>query len=270
MQAILATLAIQQQRGEMKMRKINHYHVLLADDEYYLRQSLRRKLEDCADDFRIIAEAADGISALAQLEMHDIQVVITDIRMPVMDGLELAQKIREKYPDIFTVILTGYADFDYARRALQSGAVDYLLKPVADEDLENMLSGLRSRLQQLYELPDESGAGRLGAQESVRQATRYLKEHYMEDIDIGNLAESIGFHSAYLTRLFNRYVGETPLKYLTGIRIAEAKKLLRDSSLSIAEIGERVGYPDQFHFSKTFRKTTGMNPSAFRKEAQSQ
>ena len=86
----------------------------------------------------------------------------------------------------------------------------------------------------------------------------------MEDIDIGSLADSLGFHSAYLTRLFNRYVGESPLKYLKNLRINEAKKLLRDSTLSIAETGARVGYPDQCHFSKTVRKITGMNPSAFR------
>lgn len=247
------------------MKQIDHYHVLLVDDEHFLRQSLRRRFEETADDFRIIAEASNGEEALRALEDHDIQVVITDIRMPVMDGLELAMKIREKHSGILTVILSGYAEFEYARTAIQHGVTDYLLKPVSAEDLAGTLATLRTRLQEMYELPDEAAASRLGAKESVHKAIRYMQDHYMEDIDIGTLADSLGFHSAYLTRLFNRYVGETPLKYLTGIRIEEAKKLLRDSSLSIADVGERVGYPDQFHFSKTFRKATGMNPSAFRK-----
>ncbi|MBO7711417.1 MAG: response regulator [Lachnospiraceae bacterium] len=247
------------------MKQIDHYHVLLVDDEHFLRQSLRRRFEEIADDFRIVAEASDGQEALRALKEHDIQVVITDIRMPVMDGLELAMKIRDRYPGILTVILSGYAEFEYARTAIQHGVAGYLLKPVSGEDLENTLAALRTRLQEMYELPDEASSSRLGARESVHKAIRYMQEHYMEDIDIGSLADSLGFHSAYLTRLFNRYVGETPLKYLTGIRIEEAKKLLRDSSLSIADVGERVGYPDQFHFSKTFRKATGMNPSAFRK-----
>ena len=248
------------------MRRINNYNVLLADDEHYLLQSLRRLFAQCAEDFRIVAEAADGAQALELLEQHDIHVVITDIRMPVMDGLALARAIHEKYPQILTVILTGYMEFEYAREAIQAGACDYLLKPVKEEDLENALASLRTRLQQMYELPETSAPGYQSGQESVQQAAKFMQEHYMEDIDIGSLADSLGFHSAYLTRLFNRYVGETPLKYLTGIRIREAKKLLNDSTLTIAEVGERVGYPDQFHFSKTFRKATGMNPSAFRKQ----
>ena len=247
------------------MRQINHYQVLLVDDEHFLRQSIRRMFEKDADDFRIVAEAADGTEALKQLSQHDIQVVITDIRMPVMDGLKLTERIQALYPDILTVILTGYADFTYAQQAIRYGVSDYLLKPVNTEDMENTLAKLRGRLSSMYELPEDPSAARLGAQESVHQAIRFMQEHYMEDIDIGSLAEDLGFHSAYLTRLFNRYVGETPLKYLTGIRIQEARRLLLDSSLSIADIGERVGYPDQFHFSKTFRKATGMNPSAYRK-----
>ena len=101
----------------------------------------------------------------------------------------------------------------------------------------------------------------------MQQAIRYMEEHYMEEIDIGVLASELGFHSAYLTRLFGRYAGTSPLKYLTNIRIAEARRLLLDTSLPISAIGARVGYPDQFHFSKTFRKATGENPSAFRKKA---
>ena len=247
------------------MKQIDYYQVLLVDDEHFLRQSLRRRFEETADDFRVVAEASNGQEALEAMKQHDIQVVITDIRMPVMDGLALAASIHEIYPDVRTVILSGYAEFEYARKAIRSGVTNYLLKPVSEEDLENTLAVLRMELKNLYELPDENAAGKLGAEESVRRAIRYMHEHYMEELDIGSLAESLGFHSAYLTRLFNRYAGETPLKYLTSLRIEAAKKLLRDSTLSIADVGERVGYPDQFHFSKTFRKTTGMNPSAFRR-----
>lgn len=249
------------------MKQIDHYQVLLVDDEHFLRQSLRRRLETGADDFRIVAEASDGQEALEALRQHTVQVVITDIRMPVMDGLTLVSRIRELYPDILVVILSGYAEFEYARTAIRYGVTNYLLKPVSEEDLENTLSELRTRLQTMYELPDENSASRLGSEESVRKAIRYMQEHYMEEIDIGAMAENLGFHASYLSRLFNRHVGESPLKYLTGIRIEEAKKLLRDTSLSIADVGERVGYPDQFHFSRTFRKATGVSPSVFRHEA---
>ena len=86
----------------------------------------------------------------------------------------------------------------------------------------------------------------------------------MEAVDIGELADQMGFTSAYLSKIFKRFTGTTPIKMLTNIRIHNAKKLLKNTNYSIQEIGKKVGYPDQFHFSKTFRKVVGMNPSAFR------
>ena len=248
------------------MKKLSHYHVLIVDDEHYPRQALRRYFEKADSEFRVTAEASDGLEALDILQKTDIEVVITDIRMPAMDGLELVKTARERYPNLLIVILTGYADFEYAQTAIRYGAFDYLLKPVLDEDLDNTLSRLRPALSQLYEIPEDDQVLREGAKESVERAIRYLNEHYMEDIDIGSLAENLGFQSAYLSRLFGRYAGETPLKYLTGIRIREAKRLLSETSLSIGAVGEAVGYPDQFHFSKTFRKVTGTNPTAYRRE----
>ena len=244
---------------------VPYYQVILVDDEFYIRQSLQRHFNNLgSEDFKVIAEAENGQEALVLLEQHTVQMVITDIRMPVMDGLELARRIHERYPHIITVILTGYADFEYAQKSLRYGAFDYLLKPVGEEALDDLLGRARTVLNDLYELPEEKRTS-LSGEESVQQAIRYMQEHYMEDIDIGVLASEMGFHSAYLTRLFGRYVGISPLKYLTNIRIQEAKRLLLDTSLPISAVGEQVGYPDQFHFSKTFRKATGENPSAFRK-----
>ena len=254
----------------MSKKQLHHYQILLADDEYFVRQALLRRIKGLGDDdYRVIAEAENGKEAMALLEKHDVQLVITDIRMPVMDGLELAKNIRDKYPHILTVILTGYADFEYAQTALRYGAFDYLLKPVSEEALEDLLGRARTALEDYYEIPEERRSAMSG-EESVRQAIRYMQEHYMEDIDIGALAFEMGFHSAYLTRLFGRYAGVSPLKYLTTIRIQEAKRLLLDTTLPISVVGERVGYPDQFHFSKTFRKITGENPSAFRKNENNQ
>ena len=100
--------------------------------------------------------------------------------------------------------------------------------------------------------------------------TLYIRSHYMDEVDFSELSSRLGFSSAYLTKLFNKYVGTTPLKYLTDIRIHEAKHLLLNTTLPIREVGEKVGYPDQFHFSKTFRKLTGMNPTAYRQSPQAE
>ncbi|GAA0802611.1 response regulator transcription factor [Faecalicatena orotica] len=250
------------------MTRLNHYNVLLVEDEMLLMQSLSRHIESLEAGFKVVCQASNGEDALKCLKKENIHLVMTDIRMPVMDGLTLAKRIHEQYPHILTVILTGYADFDYAREALKQGVFDYMLKPVTMEDLENTLGRVRLHLQKFYELEEDPVLVGKDAEEIVEYTVLYMREHYMDDIDISSFSASLGFTSAYLTKLFNRYKGDTPLKYLTDIRIHEAKRLLTDTGLPIREVGERVGYPDQFHFSKTFRKLTGLNPTAYRKQEQ--
>ena len=248
------------------MPKIDHINLLLAEDEYLLRQSLARKITEIDPVFRIAAECGDGKSALKMLEKENIHAVFTDIRMPEMDGLELARRVRERYPAIITVILSGYAEFEYAKEALRQNVFDYLLKPVTEEDLERLLSALSLKLQQTYTLPEEEGLSTKGAKEAVEYTASYLTAHFREEVDLGELAERFGFSSAYLSRSYAKEKGESPMKTLTRLRMQEAKRLLATTTEPIARVGELVGYPDQFYFSRTFRKEVGENPTAYRKK----
>ena len=103
------------------MIKISHFNILLVEDEILLMQSLARHVEELDMGFRVVCQTANGQDALKRLEKENIHLVITDIRMPVMDGLELAKEIHLKYPSIKTVILSGYAEFEYAKEALSQG-----------------------------------------------------------------------------------------------------------------------------------------------------
>lgn len=248
------------------MKKISHYNIMLVEDEELLRQSLARHIEELDIGCKVISQMPDGQSAISALKTLDIHIVISDIRMPVMDGLALAKTIHIQYPHILTIILTGYADFQYAQEALRQGVFDYLLKPVTSETLEESLEKASLQLQKYFQLEDDLSMAGKDTEQIVEYTVLYMREHYMDEIDFSKLSAKMGFSSAYLTKLFNKYIGDTPLKYLTDIRIHEAKHLLRNTTLPIREIGEKVGYPDQFHFSKTFRRLTGQNPTAYRKE----
>jgi AraC-like DNA-binding protein len=94
---------------------------------------------------------------------------------------------------------------------------------------------------------------------------RYIRENFREEIDFGALACDLGFSSAYLSKIFTKNKGESPIRFLTSIRMKEAKRLLADTDESIARVGELCGYPDQFYFSRTFRKEVGENPTKYRK-----
>ncbi len=239
---------------------------MLVEDEELLSQSLSRHIEELDAGYKVVCQMPDGQNALKALKKMDIHLIITDIRMPVMDGLALAKKVHTQYPHVLTIVLTGYADFKYAQEALRQGVFDYLLKPVTTEVLEEALGKASLQLQKYFQLEDDSAMVGKDAEQIVEYTVLYMREHYMDETDFSKLSAKMGFSSAYLTKLFNKYIGDTPLKYLTDIRIHEAKHLLLNTTLPIREIGEKVGYPDQFHFSKTFRRLTGKNPTAYRKE----
>lgn len=252
------------------MKKLKHYNIMLVEDEVLLRQSLARHIDTLDAGYKVVCQVSDGLAALELLKTKDIHLIITDIRMPVMDGLVLAKNVHERYPHILTIVLSGYADFDYAQEALRQGVFDYLLKPVSRENLEGTLGKASLALEKHFHLEEDSSLTGKDSQEIVDYVILYIRNHYMHDVDFSELSSRLGFSSAYLTKLFNKHVGNTPLKYLTDIRIHEAKHLLLNTTLPIREVGEKVGYPDQFHFSKTFRKVTGMNPTAYRHNSRSE
>lgn len=246
------------------MKEKEFYNVLLVEDEHFLRESIVRTINGLDDIYKVTAQASNGMEALECLKKDDIQIVITDIQMPVMNGLELTKQINNQYPDTITIILTGYADFQYAQEALRQNAFEYLLKPVNPEELHKSLNKAGLKLGQIDLTSEKSTLAGYDAKEQVDYVYYYIQDHYMESVDIGELADELGFTSAYLSKIFKKYTGTTPIKMLTSIRIHNAKKLLLNTNYTIQEIGKEVGYPDQFHFSKTFRKVVGMNPSAYR------
>lgn len=246
------------------MHKIPHFNAMVVEDEVLLRRSLVRHINDLDAGFSVTAEASNGEEALMILSQNDIHLIFTDIRMPIMEGIELLQAVSVRYPHIKVVLLSGYAEFSYAQQALRIGALDYLLKPVTENALERVLSNAKLALSSRYTLEEDSLLS-CGTSEHVMElARRFLCEHYTENIDMAALSARLGFSPAYLTKLFNKLEGCSPVKFLTNLRINEARHLLLNTDLPIKEVGERVGYPDQFYFSNVFRKSVGQSPSMFR------
>ena len=242
------------------------FKVIVADDEKLIARSLSRRIEESGRNFRVVAQAGTGLEALELAREWMPDVVFSDIKMPEMDGIGLISRLRELNPSIFCVIVSGYSDFEYTRAAIRNHAADYLLKPVNREELAALLSRLEAQLQAREKTVVSNREA--GAEQIVRNVMAYLRENYSWQIDFGALAESQAVSAPYLSRLFHAYAGVSPSRYLTAYRMEQARKLLRDSNLSVGEIAERVGYPDPFHFSKTFRNTVGVSPSQFRQSGE--
>lgn len=126
------------------------YGILLADDEPPILRYLSRLIGDSAEPFRVVGTAENGVEALRLIEELKPDIAITDIRMPLLDGLKLLAAVKERFPDTTTIIVSGYQDFEYAREGLKAGAVDYLLKPVDPKELAELLSRIKLRLDERY------------------------------------------------------------------------------------------------------------------------
>ena len=122
------------------------YRIILVDDEEEVRQSIIRKIDWTGAGFCVVGDAENGEEALEKVEALEPDLILTDIRMPFMDGLSLAERVRQKYPSVKIVIFSGYDDFDYAKQAIKLNVTEYILKPVNVEELTAILKRIKSNL----------------------------------------------------------------------------------------------------------------------------
>jgi YesN/AraC family two-component response regulator len=250
------------------MNRKHCYSVLVAEDESLIRANLVKKLAEHCPEFEVVAQAADGGEALEAVSELVPDLLITDIRMPVLDGLSLIREVYLNYPETFVLIVSGHDEFRYAQAALQYGVKDYLLKPVSAGDLRAALTRIAVRLEARERdfQREHPGLPEVTAQEElVSLVQEYLRAHYSEEISLGALAARFHVNPPYLTRLFKRVVGQAPVRYLRDLRIGQARRLLESRpELEIKEIGEIVGYSDQGYFSRVFKQAMGVGPLEYR------
>ena len=135
-----------QSEPSVERRNDMQYEVIIAEDEELILNNLIQKV-NAHPAFKVIGSAQTGTDALNLVKEHSPILLMTDIRMPVMDGMELLSRVREHYPDIRFIIISGFSDFEYAREALHLKVYDYLLKPVSLDDIHEVLFGLQKDLE---------------------------------------------------------------------------------------------------------------------------
>lgn len=126
------------------------YRIVVAEDEPAALGHVCMILEKKCPQYQIIGTAGNGLEALCLIRREQPDVLISDVRMPVMDGIRLISKVKEEYPEILSIIVSGYSEFEYAKGALQSGVCDYILKPLAPSDIKELMDRLEPRLDALY------------------------------------------------------------------------------------------------------------------------
>lgn len=133
------------------------YTVIVADDEQEIRRSLIRKVDWGSVGFQVIGEAENGAEALELTEKLEPDLLLTDIRMPFISGIELARQVREIRPATQIAFLSGFDDFSYAQQAIQYNIISYLLKPISSSELEKELLKMKEKIDQKFQVFSQPG-----------------------------------------------------------------------------------------------------------------
>jgi len=241
------------------------YKVLIVDDEPVIAEGLKKIVDWEKYNCVVAGIASSGKEGLAMVEKCQPDILFTDIRMPGMDGLTMLAALRSEHKNLQVIILTGYRDFDYARQALNLGVFRYLVKPSKMKELDEAMESLSERLASVTEAEQESieDDNTTANNFIVKQAISYMEQHYKEKLQLTDVAEKVYVSHWHLSKLLNS-TGKSFSDVLNEIRIENAKELMEDSSLHIADISERVGFADTAHFSRVFKKYTGMSANEYR------
>ncbi|WP_240689050.1 response regulator [Ammoniphilus sp. YIM 78166] len=259
------------------------YHVLVVDDEVYTVKGLQAGVQWDKFDISSVHTAHSAKQARAVFEAHPVDLLICDIEMHQESGLDLLEWIRRYYPSTEAVFLTCHSEFSYAQRAIQLHALDYLLKPVKYEALEEVMKRAlekikeSKRLLQVLESHRSKALaisnGEVGGMPSVtvvEKAKQFIDEHIgQQDLSRVDIANSVFLHPDHLTRVFKKETGMSLSNYLQVKRLELAKELLTHSEMPISDIALTVGYSNLSYFSNIFKKHTDMNPINYRRNAQS-
>lgn len=232
--------------------------IVVIEDEAAARRGLVRMLEDFGDpNLRVVGQAADGYQGLALIYAHSPDVAFVDIKMPNMDGLEMIRQAREQGLNTVFVVVTAFAEFDYARQALRLNVSEYLTKPITMDDMESLLSRLNPKAEEDTSPPT--------CHPMVNRAIKLIHEQYRDHINLAIISEQLKITPEYLSYLFHRDMGVNFSTYVRNIRIAMACELMKGGSAKIYEIAHACGYSDAKYFCRVFREATGQSPGAYLK-----
>ncbi len=237
------------------------YKALIVDDEPLMREYLGSNLNKINEDWIAEDTACDGIYAIQLLQHKDYDVVITDIKMPAMDGIELSKYLFLNKKEIPIIFITGYDEFEYARAAVKLNVFDYLLKPLRDEELSLALSALSLKNNK----EDNSLIKPIDNKNTlVSQIQEYLQLHFREGLSLTILADIFEITPSYLSTIFHKEIGEPYSKYLLRMRMETAKALLLTPNSKVQDVALDVGFSSSKHFGSVFKAYYGISPGEFK------
>lgn len=258
--------------------------VLIVEDEEIIRRGLVYTIDWLSMNCMVVGAAENGREGLSILQREEIDLVIADIIMPEMTGIEMIEEAQRLQLKPFkSIVLTSYAHFEYARKALHLEVSDYLLKPVDEEELKSAIAKVQESvvIEKAYSsfvaLTQQKDFEKLVdwdvyltpatlKNSYVAQALYKIRDHYHEKISIESIAEELTISASYLSRKFKEATSHTFLELLMRYRIQKAIALMKTGNYRVYEVSDMTGFTDYKHFCVVFKKYIKTSPTHFLKQ----
>lgn len=249
--------------------------ILLADDEAIERRYFRN-LFHRHPEYQVVGEAQNGKEIIELASKTKPDIIIMDIHMPLINGLESAHKIKKKFPETIIILNTAYADFEFARKALDYRLDAYLLKPASEQKIIETIQSCIAHTISLRTAPQACFSVALSFPEDQMSETtvsdiliKYIEQNFYRNITLSELAELAHFTPSYVSKQFRKETGQTIKSYINQKKIENAKHLLANTRRTIQEVAQDSGFNNVSHFNRLFRQLTNMTPLQYRHFIQS-
>lgn len=223
---------------------MNEIKVFLVEDEMVIRRGIKNSIDWEKEGYIFCGEASDGELAYPMIIKEKPDILITDIRMPFMDGLELCKLVKKELPNIKILILSGYDEFDYAKEAIRLGVTEYLLKPISSGKLREALNGVSESIRR--EKEDKDLVRKY--MEEMRENTEHEKQKFFEQMIAGNLsmADALETGKKYEMNLSAGMYNLLLFRFTLGEENRKSGELLGEAEYAIEKLTERLEYVFEF------------------------
>ncbi len=234
--------------------------IIIIDDEPKIRKGLS-KILDTHPGWSVLGAFSEADSAISFVQENPVDVVITDIHMPGMTGLDMIAKLKESCKKVCFIILSGYGRFEYAQRAIDLEVKKFLTKPTSPEEVTQALEQIEAEIiQKTPSILAQKPTSNL----LILRAKEYIDLNYRRKFSLKDVAAALYISPNYLSDLFKRHTGMNFSDYLLEVRMEKSREYLMDIHYKIGDISSLVGFSDARYFSSTFRKKYQMTPLEFR------